>query len=120
MMKAWYMSRPKNGAAERRGIIGPMLPEEVVVRVVESVDQVSKTLTGNTIRTREAVVRETESKLGTVVPITVRDFHRGDIHEEVYRLQVFLNKAGYRCRKTGTGQSGKRNKCLYAKKRKTR
>ena len=93
-------------AAEKRGIIGPMLPEEVKVKVVDSAEKISK-IAGDTIRTRNTVVQETEEKLGVVVPVTTRDFRRGNVHEEVYRLQVFLNEAGYRVADEGPGSPGK-------------
>lgn len=94
-------------AALRRGIIGPGLPEKVVVRSIESPDEIPKEPTEETVRTRNAVVRETESKLGVVIPITTKDLQLGDIHEEIYRLQVFLNEHGYIVAREGAGSPGK-------------
>ena len=99
-------ARAQKRAAEKRGIIGPMLPDEVVVQVVESIDELPQAPTEDTVRTRDVVIQETENKLGIVVPVSTRDLHLGDVHEEVYRLQVFLNQNGYLVAREGNGSPG--------------
>ena len=93
-------------AAERRGIIGPGLPGEVIVERVDSIDKVPPPPTEETVRTRNTVIQETESKVGTVIPVTTRDLRLGDVHEDVYRLQVFLNENGYIVARKGVGSPG--------------
>ena len=100
------IAQAQRRAAERRGIIAPGLPEEVEVQVVNSLDEVPSPPTEETVRTRDAVVQETESKLGTVIPVANRDLRLGDVHEEVYRLQVFLNENGYLVARQGPGSPG--------------
>ena len=93
-------------AAERRGIIAPGLPKEVIVQIVESISEIPPDPTTDTVRARSAVVRETQSKLGVVVPVTTRDLRLGDVHEDIYRLQTFLNQSGYRVATQGSGSPG--------------
>ena len=88
-------------AAEMRGIIGPGLPGEVVVRSVDSPEDIPESPTKNTVRSRDVVVQETQSKLGSVVPFGSTDLRLGDVHEDVYRLQVFLNRNDYPVGKKG-------------------
>ena len=41
-----------------------------------------------------------------MVPVAGKDLRLGDVHEDVYRLQVFLNNNGYRVTETGPGSPG--------------
>ena len=90
-------------AAERRGIIAPSLPDEVPVKVVvEDVDEVPE----ETQRGRDIVIDETRDQLGVVVPVSEKYLKRGDVDEEVYRLQVFLNENNYPVALSGAGSAG--------------
>ena len=93
-------------AAERRGVIGPQIPGEVAIIYVESEDEIPAPPTEETVRSRDSVIRETENKVGVVVPVTTKDLRFGDVHEEVLRLQVFLNRNGYRVAESGPGSPG--------------
>ncbi|MCY4576905.1 MAG: peptidoglycan-binding protein [Candidatus Kaiserbacteria bacterium] len=100
------LANAQRRAAEQRGIIGPGLPNAVAVQRVESTDKIPSPPTEETVRTRDSVVRETEQNLGTVVPVSYKDLRLGDVHEDVYRLQVFLNSNGYRVAEEGEGSPG--------------
>ena len=100
------LANAQRRAAERRGIIGPGLPDEVTTQRVDSIEKVPARPTEETIRPRESVVRETEDAVGTVVPIANKDLRLGDVDEDVYRLQVFLNTNGYRVATEGAGSPG--------------
>ena len=93
-------------AAEVRGIIGPAFPRAVAVQRFSSPDKIPAPPTEETVRTRESVVRETERDVGTVVPVSNLDLRLGDVHEDVYRLQVFLNNNGYLVAEKGAGSPG--------------
>lgn len=93
-------------AAERRGIIGPGLPDEVMAQRVDSVEKIPPTPTKETVRPRETVIRETEGTVGVVVPVSNKNLRLGDVDEDVYRLQVFLNSSGYQIATEGNGSPG--------------
>ena len=93
-------------AAERRGIIAPGLPDRVTTQRVDSIEKVPTAPTEETVRPRESVIQETERTVGTVVPVSNKDLRLGDIDEDVYRLQVFLNSSGYRIATEGDGSPG--------------
>ena len=93
-------------AAAARGIVAPGLPGAVTVRSVDPEDVEASVQKQDPVRTRNAVISETEEKLGTVVPVSAREFKTGDVHDEVYRLQVFLNKNGYIVSREGAGSPG--------------
>ena len=44
--------------------------------------------------------------MGTVVPVSNKNLRLGDVDEDVYRLQVFLNNNGYRVASEGAGSAG--------------
>ena len=100
------LANAQRRAAERRGIIGPGLPNEVMIHRVDSAEKVPKPPTEETVRTRNVVVQETKNSIGIVVPVTNKDLHLGDVHEDVYRLQVFLNENGYIVARKGAGSPG--------------
>ena len=105
------LANAQRWAAERRGIIGPGLPDEVTVQRFDSSDaeslkKVTTPPTEDTVRSRGSVVQETKETLGIVVPVAGRDLRLGDVHEDVYRLQVFLNTNGYQIAESGDGSPG--------------
>ena len=100
------LANAQRRAAEVRGIIGPSFPRAVAVQRVDSPDDIPAAPTKETVRTRESVIRETERDVGIVVPVSHLDLQLGDVHEDVYRLQVFLNNNGYRVAEEGDGSPG--------------
>ena len=58
------LANAQRWAAERRGIVGPGLPEEVLVQRVDSPEQIPAPPTEETVRGRSSVVQETRECLG--------------------------------------------------------
>ncbi len=100
------LANAQRRAAERRGIIAPGLPDEVTAQRVDSIEKVPTKPTKETVRSRESVIQETENTIGTVVPISNKNLRLGDVDEDIYRLQVFLNNSGYRIATKGDGSPG--------------
>ena len=91
-------------AATVRGVTAPFLPPEVTAKQYEVR---SKSIpTESEVRSRIEVVNETLDDVGIVVPVTSSGLGLGDDHEDVYRLQVFLNQNGYTVAKSGPGSPG--------------
>ena len=92
-------------AAEQRGITGPAIPGEVVVKKINADGKEPKE-GKKEIRSRDEVVDETRKDAGVVVPTETGSFKVGDSDEEIYRLQVFLNENGYIIARSGPGSPG--------------
>ena len=91
-------------AAAVRGVIAPGIPPEVTV---EQHDARSASIPDeDEVRGRVQVVSETLQDVGIVVPVAQADLAVGDDHEDVYRLQAFLNQNGYQVAPIGPGSPG--------------
>ena len=90
-------------AAELRGIVGPGIPKKVETEII--IDAVPPP--ANTeVRSRGEVIGETRNDLGVVVPVETKVLSPGDTHDDIYRLQVFLNENGYTIAHEGPGSPG--------------
>lgn len=88
-------------AAVTRGVVGPGLPLEVTAEQYLVKEQ--SIPTEPEIRSRVEVVGETLKDVGIIIPITGATLKLGDEHEDVYRLQAFLNQSGYPVATSGPG-----------------
>ena len=96
-----------------RGLIGPQLlpTSKEVVAVPKSkegsIQQFSESLKPSP-RPAAQVVRESQAVFdGDVKPIFVGPLSLGAVHDQVYNLQVFLNREGYIVAQTGRGSPGR-------------
>ncbi|MDE0243481.1 MAG: peptidoglycan-binding protein [Candidatus Kaiserbacteria bacterium] len=91
-------------AATVRGITAPWIPPEVTAEQYKAKE--ASIPTEPEVRSRVEVVNEVVDDAGIVVPVTSVGLSLGDRHEDVYRLQIFLNQNGYRIAADGPGSPG--------------
>lgn len=88
-----------------QGLRGPVIlpkPEYLIVKP----DEVENSLPTKNLRSRDVVVNEVAEILGTVKPIYTEPLVLGDVDEQVYNLQVFLNNSGFSIATEGPGSPG--------------
>lgn len=90
-------------AAELRGITAPGIPKKVEIDIIIGA---APPVVDDSVRSREEVVDETRRDIGIVVPVEIKALHVGDKHDDIYRLQVFLNENGYTIAREGPGSPG--------------